>query len=72
MNRYYVDKNPSLMGDHEVHREGCLYLPLKEDRVDLGRWPSCTEAVNLAKQTYPEANGCFLCAKQCRTTNMYN
>jgi hypothetical protein len=64
MNRYYVDKNPSLMGDHEVHREGCLYIPLKED--------SCSGAVNLAKQTYPEANGCFLCSKMCRVTNMYD
>ncbi len=47
MFKYYVNKqtngNPNY--NHEVHTEYCRYLPSIENRVYLGIFASCSEAV---------------------------
>ncbi len=66
---YYVNKNSqSDSGDHEVHAEGCAWLPYPQNREYLGMFLSCTPAVAKAKLSYPSANGCFYCSRTCHTS----
>jgi hypothetical protein len=65
--RYYVNKNAQANGDHEVHKEGCSYMPYPENREYLGDFSSCSPAVTKAKRRYPRANGCYYCSKPCNT-----
>lgn len=66
--KYYVNKNPQSNGDHEVHEESCRYLPLLQNRLYLGQYSSCKDAVSEAKRTYPKADGCKTCSPSCHTS----
>lgn len=63
---YYVNNKPQLNGDHEVHKETCIYLPV--DRTFLGHCNNCKEAVSKARHMFPSANGCYHCARECHTS----
>lgn len=68
MARYYVNKNAQANGDHEVHKDGCSWMPEPQNREYLGDFPSCHGAVIEAKKKYPRANGCFHCSRECHTS----
>lgn len=68
MARYYVNKNQQSNGDHEVHREGCLWLPDAGNRMYLGVFTSCFPAVAEAKKYYRQVNGCYFCSRACHTS----
>jgi hypothetical protein len=65
---YYVNKNPQLNGDHEVHISTCSFLPIEANRLYLGIYSNCEDAVARAKQTYPKSNGCKTCCNACHTS----
>jgi hypothetical protein len=65
--RYYVNKHAQSNGDHEVHNSSCQYLPLVENRKDLGDFSNCQDAVKEAKKTYLTADGCATCSPRCHT-----
>lgn len=65
MARYYVNNNAQPNGDHEVHKEGCTWMPAS--KTDLGNHDSCHTAVRAAKAIYPTANGCKTCSNDCHT-----
>jgi len=65
---YYVNKNAQLNGDHEVHKEGCVFMPLPQNRLFLGNFYTCTDAVREAKKTYAQSNGCRTCSRECHTS----
>jgi hypothetical protein len=65
MARYYVNNNAQSNGDHEVHREGCTYMPAS--KIDLGLHDACKTAVAEAKRYYPQSNGCYYCSRECHT-----
>ena len=65
---YYVNDNSQDNGDHEVHKEGCSYLPDVLNRTYLGMFPSCHGAVQEARNYYGRVNGCFWCAYPCHTS----
>jgi hypothetical protein len=67
MNHYYVNKNSQSNGDHEVHKDGCSYLPEVANRLYLGYFSTCQEAVREAKKSYPQSNGCYFCSYACHT-----
>lgn len=67
MAEYYVNKNAQSNGDHEVHKAGCQYLPLEHNRIFLGTFLSCRDAVREARTHYPQVNGCYHCSYQCHT-----
>jgi hypothetical protein len=52
MSRYYVNKNAQDNGDHEVHKDGCSYMPEPENRKYLGEFSNCHDAVREAKRHY--------------------
>ncbi|KAB2913759.1 MAG: hypothetical protein F9K23_16075 [Bacteroidetes bacterium] len=68
MARYYVNKNAQNNGDHEVHRSGCSYMPDTENRLYLGDFDNCKDAIKEAKKTYPKSNGCYYCCNECHIT----
>lgn len=67
MKKYYVNDNVQSNGDHEVHHEGCVYLPSSQNRTSLGEFSNCESAVKEAKKNYTKANGCKTCSKECHT-----
>ncbi len=68
MARYYVNKNAQSNGDHEVHRQGCTFIPLSENRIYLGEHTRCKSAIRKAKEYYNQVNGCYYCSNDCHTS----
>ncbi len=68
MSKYYVNKNAQANGDHEVHTSNCSYLPNIENRIYLGEFSTCAEAVREAKNHYLKSNGCYYCSSACHTS----
>ncbi|MBV7532849.1 hypothetical protein [Chitinophaga sp. sic0106] len=64
---FYVSKIRQANGDHEVHEASCPKLPLSQNRVHLGEYYTCAEAVNAARKLFPTADGCKICSPQCNT-----
>lgn len=67
MKYYYVNKNKQINGDHEVHTSDCIYLPREENRIYLGYFSNCRNAVAEAKKYYRQCNGCYYCSRECHT-----
>lgn len=67
MASYYVNKIEQANGDHEVHREGCFYMPASTNRIYLGEFYSCVPAVIEARKYYMQSNGCIYCSRECHT-----
>jgi hypothetical protein len=65
---YYVNKNAQSNGDHEVHRTGCSYMPEVNNRIYLGDFSNCKDAVKEAKKHYSQSNGCYYCSNECHTS----
>ncbi|MDO8604051.1 MAG: hypothetical protein Q7K40_01430 [bacterium] len=65
--KYYVNKNQQTNGDHEVHTANCSRLPNLENRLYLGDFLYCSQAVNEAKRYYRQSNGCYYCSNPCHT-----
>jgi hypothetical protein len=68
MATYYVNKVAQSNGDHEVHTSTCSFLPSPQNRLYLGEFSNCTDAVKAAKVHYLRSNGCFYCSRPCHTT----
>ncbi len=67
MSKYYVNKNEQSNGDHEVHKEGCEWMPT-ESYEYLGQFSNCEDAVNEAEKYYSQVNGCYYCSRDCHTS----
>lgn len=61
---YYVNSNAQQDGTHEGHRQTCLWLPDAENRVCLGNFDSCVDAVKAAKKFYSKVDGCYYCSRE--------
>lgn len=68
MANYYVNKNAQPNGDHEVHKEGCNWMPEPANRIPLGTHASCHSAVQQAKRHFAQSNGCAYCSPECHTS----
>ena len=68
MAHYYVNVNAQSNGDHEVHREGCSWLPDAINRIHLGAFASCHPAVVAARKHYSQVDGCGHCSPACHTS----
>nr|VFK12873.1 MAG: hypothetical protein BECKLPF1236A_GA0070988_1007810 [Candidatus Kentron sp. LPFa]VFK29239.1 MAG: hypothetical protein BECKLPF1236C_GA0070990_100831 [Candidatus Kentron sp. LPFa] len=67
MNAYYVNKQAQANGDQEVHRSDCLFLPSEENRLYLGIFSNCRDAVREAGKYYRQVDGCYHCSRECHT-----
>lgn len=68
MATYYVNKNAQSNGDHEVHKSNCSWLPDESNRMYLGTFDKCSDAVKKAKETYKNSDGCAYCSPECHTS----
>ncbi len=69
MANYYVNtKAQAISGDHEVHKDGCSKMPGVENRLYLGDYTNCKDAVKAAKKIYSTADGCYYCSKDCHSS----
>jgi hypothetical protein len=71
MPNYCVNKNAQPgSDDHEVHDLASPYgcLPDISNKLELGYFSSCAEAVQAAKQVYSDSNGCYYCAPACHSS----
>ncbi|MGQ1908194.1 hypothetical protein ACT3CE_00255 [Marinifilum sp. RC60d5] len=66
MPRYYVNRNAQANGDHEVHKEGCDWMP--SSKIDLRIFSNCESAVAAAENYYSTADGCEHCCKACHNS----
>lgn len=66
MDKYWVnnctDNNPN--NCHEVHKEGCHHLPLKNG-LYLGEYPDYDSALKEAEEYYYELDACEECILEC-------
>lgn len=67
MARYYVNRKAQSNGGHEVHKLGCNYMPKEENRLYLGEFSNCHQAVAEARKYYAQSNGCYYCSRKCHT-----
>lgn len=67
MKKYYVNKNSDSNpgNNHEVHAEGCRWMPMSENRQYLGEFSSAVEAVQMAEIFYQNVDGCATCCPEC-------
>lgn len=64
---YYFNDNTDKNGNHEVHSEGCSFLPSVSNRTYIGYYSSCSDAIAAAKAKYPykSFDGCYYCCNPC-------
>jgi hypothetical protein len=67
METYYVNQQAQANGDHEVHTSTCSWLPNESNRLYLGQFSSCHDAVAEARKHYSKVNGCYYCSRACHT-----
>ena len=73
MSRYILNQNKqdSQSGEnYEVHNETiCTHLPLLKNRISLGNFNNCQDALKKAKDIYPRSksdiDGCYWCCNAC-------
>lgn len=69
---YIVNRHSQPNGDFEVHRTDiCSHLPVDVDRIPLGDFYGCQEAITYARQMFPQyanrIDGCYYCCNACHT-----
>lgn len=68
MDFYCVDTDAEQNGEHVVHRIKCQCIPM--DKIELGPFPTCYDAVQAARKHYRKTNGCQYCCKECYRTKL--
>jgi len=63
MTNYYVNNDAQKTGEHEVHMDGCSFMP--SQKTYLGLFENCHDAVRKAKDFYSNVDGCYYCCNEC-------
>lgn len=66
MQHYYVAKQETSNGEHEVHVPRCVHLPDADDRVYLGTFSNCGDALRQAQAHFEKSTGCRWCCGESR------
>ncbi len=64
MKKYYLDRTSRINGSNAVHSEDCPFLPGKEQRIALGMFKTCKDALKTARIISLNADGCYFCQKE--------
>ncbi len=67
MAQYFVNDKAQPTGEHEVHKEGCSYMPGDRNRQPVGSHDNCQAALIAAQAFYSAVDGCFYCCRACHT-----
>ncbi|WP_196140732.1 hypothetical protein [Aliikangiella sp. G2MR2-5] len=60
MDFYFVSNEAQCSGEHEVHKECCIYLP--KDKKLLGGFFCCEDAVVEASRFFQNVDACRFCS----------
>jgi hypothetical protein len=64
VSRYYVAIRPQTNDHHNVHREGCPFLPEDEKRIFLGVFRSALDALHEGQRYYFKSHKCKFCLEE--------
>lgn len=67
MASYFVSTIAKENGDHEVFAQGCSWMPDSSNRMYLGEFSNCIDAMREARKHYQQVNGCYYCCTPCHT-----
>lgn len=64
---YYYNKSVDSNYRHEVHTKDCSYIEPLNNRVYIGYYSNCTDAIREAKNKSGKYNfdGCYWCSRNC-------
>lgn len=69
MLEYICNKFNDDKGRHEIHTSTCSYLPNLENRIPVGTFNNCHEAIRHMEAKYSNDNfnfdGCYWCSTAC-------
>ncbi len=65
--KYYVNKQRQITGEHEVHTEDCTFLPAEENRIYIGKFSHCRDALKAAREHFDNVDGCYYCSNECHS-----
>jgi hypothetical protein len=65
MELYYVNVNAAKTGEHEVHTWLCANVPGLNNRLLVGSFDHCKDALKEAKKIFPHVDGCARCCPEC-------
>ena len=65
---YNINRIAQANGDHEAHKSRCLHMPIEKNRLLLGDFYTCFDAVRAASKIYSNTNGCYYCSERCHTS----
>lgn len=68
MYKYIINQNVQPTGENEVHKEDiCDHLPYPENRILVGYFNTCREAIASARAKWPNntIDGCAYCCPEC-------
>ncbi|WP_207637434.1 hypothetical protein [Terrisporobacter glycolicus] len=61
--KYYFNDFVDDNSRHEIHAEGCPFLPYYSSRTYIGYLSNCEDALRIAKYQHPLKS--FVCCKSC-------
>ena len=64
---YHVNRNAQSNGNHEIHKQRCKHLADEKNRILLGDFYTCFDAVRVAQRIYKNSDGCFYCCNECHS-----
>jgi len=64
MNKYYISKKSRQDGTFSVHKEDCPFLNESEQRIFLGRFDTCKDAIKTARIFFLKSDACYFCLKE--------
>lgn len=67
MFNYFINKNLEFNGENEIHKEGCSFMPEKENLEFLGSYDNANEAKIEAIIKGYNADGCYFCCREAHT-----
>ncbi|EOO05017.1 hypothetical protein IAW_05836 [Bacillus cereus str. Schrouff] len=70
MSHYYVSLRVDDDGNHKLHTDNCVYLPDIKNRIYLGFFLNCQDALlaATAKFMFRSFDDCCLCCNECHAS----
>ena len=62
MEKYYVNRNAQSGGEHEVHKEGCDWMP--DTPIYLGILRRLLGGDKKGENLFPDVDGCYWCCNE--------
>lgn len=69
MPNYICNKNADDKGRHEIHESTCSHLPLPQNRITVGSFINCRQAIEHMERVNAgkgfKFDGCYYCCYPC-------